>query len=227
MGITTFSQQTVSAGIADLVPAGVISQFAGATAPTGYLLCTGQEIAISDHSKLYSVLGTTYGSLTNGSGGAGSTHFRIPNLKGRVPVGIDTSQTEFDALGETAGAKTVTLTTANMAAHTHSGSTGNQSANHTHSGSTGTVSADHSHTGPGWSDAVSTAGSIFYTTNRSFNNYGAMTTSGISANHTHSFSTGGVSANHTHSFSTDNGNGSATPVPNLQPYIVVNYIIKT
>jgi microcystin-dependent protein len=75
-------------------------------------------------------------------------------------------------------------------------------------------------------DAVSTSGSIFYTTNRSFNNYGAMTTSGISANHTHSFSTGGVSANHTHSFTTDNGTGSATPVPNLQPYIVVNYIIK-
>jgi microcystin-dependent protein len=54
-----------------------------------------------------------------------------------------------------------------------------------------------------------------------------MGTSGISANHTHSFSTGGMSANHSHSFSTDNGTGSATPVSNLQPYIVVNYIIKT
>ena len=39
---------------------------------------------------------------------------------GRVPVGIDASQTEFDASEETGGAKTHTLTTAELPAHTHS-----------------------------------------------------------------------------------------------------------
>ena len=39
---------------------------------------------------------------------------------GKVPVGIDASQTEFDASEETGGAKTHTLTTAELPAHTHS-----------------------------------------------------------------------------------------------------------
>jgi microcystin-dependent protein len=234
MGIATFSQQTVNTGIAGSVPAGVISQFAGATAPNGYLLCTGQQVAISDHSELYEVLGTTYGALTNGSGGAGSTHFRIPNLQGRIPVGRDSAQTEFDALGETSGEKTVTLSTANMAPHTHTGTTGTQSANHSHSGSTGTVSSDHSHSqspsanpqglagfGAGFGGQDYWARSADTSYNRSYN------TGGISANHTHSFSTGTESANHTHSFTTGNGTGTSTPVNNLQTYIVVNYIINT
>jgi microcystin-dependent protein len=225
MGITSFSQQTVNAGLTIQVPAGVISQFAGSTAPNGYLVCDGAAVSRSTYSDLFNSIGTTYGN------GNGSTTFNIPNFQGRVPVGVGTapsgSGVSAKALATTGGNETVTLTTANMAAHTHSGSTGTESSNHTHGGSTGTVSADHSHSGPGWSDAVSNSGNIFYTTNRSFNNYGSMTTTGISANHIHSFSTGGVTSNHIHSFSTDNGTGSATPVPNLQPYIVVNYIIKT
>lgn len=43
----------------------------------------------------------------------------LPNLKGRVPVGKDTGQTEFDTLGKTGGEKTHTLTTAEMPSHTH------------------------------------------------------------------------------------------------------------
>ena len=203
---------------APAIPAGAITQFAGSTAPTGYLLCTGQSVSTTTYANLFAVIGYAYG-------GSGSS-FTIPNLQGRIPVGRDAAQTEFDVLGEAGGAKTVTLTTANMAAHTHSGTTGNQSADHSHSGSTGTVSSDHAHglnalagndAGQGFGHGRAAGGVQFGM------NYG---TGGINANHTHSFSTGGVSANHNHSFTTDNGTGSATPVPNLQPYIVVNYIIK-
>jgi microcystin-dependent protein len=48
-----------------------------------------------------------------------STQFYLPDLRGRVPVGRDASQTEFDTLGESGGSKTHTLTTAEMPSHNH------------------------------------------------------------------------------------------------------------
>jgi microcystin-dependent protein len=96
-----------------LVPTGAISLWATSTAPTGYRICNGDEISRSTFADLFAVIGTTYGA------GNGSTTFNLPNLKGRVPVGFDSAQTEFDALGETGGAKTHTLTEAQMPAHSH------------------------------------------------------------------------------------------------------------
>jgi microcystin-dependent protein len=64
-----------------------LQAFAGANAPTGWLLCDGSQQPIATYPELYSVLSTTYGALTNGSGGAGSSHFRVPDLRGRTPVG--------------------------------------------------------------------------------------------------------------------------------------------
>ena len=80
--------------------AGVVTQYAGAAAPAGWLLCQGQAVSRTDYADLFAVVGTTYGS------GDGSTTFNLPNLKGRIPVGLDAAQTEFDALGETGGQKT-------------------------------------------------------------------------------------------------------------------------
>jgi microcystin-dependent protein len=68
-------------------PVGSLQAFAGANAPTGWLLCDGSERPIATYPELYSVLSTTYGALTNGTGGAGSTHFRVPDLRGRMPIG--------------------------------------------------------------------------------------------------------------------------------------------
>lgn len=98
-------------------PPGVVEMYAGATAPSGYLLCDGTAVSRTTYAALFAVIGTTYGA------GDGSTTFNLPNLKGRVPVGLDASQTEFDALGETGGAKTHVLTIAEMPAHNHSGTT--------------------------------------------------------------------------------------------------------
>lgn len=88
-------------------PAGVISMYAGSTAPSGWLICDGRAVSRTTYSRLFSAIRTTYGA------GNGSTTFNLPNLKGRVPVGLDTSQTEFNSLGKTGGSKY-------LQKHTHS-----------------------------------------------------------------------------------------------------------
>ena len=78
---------------------GTILPYSGTTAPDNYMICDGSAISRTTYAELFAVIGTTFGA------GNGSTTFNIPNLKGRVPVGLDSSQTEFDTLGEKGGSK--------------------------------------------------------------------------------------------------------------------------
>ncbi len=111
-----------------LIPAGVVSAFAGTAAPTGYLLCYGQTINRSQYADLFAAIGTTYGA------GDGSTTFVLPDLRGRVIAGQDdmggtsanrllgvVGSVDGDSLGATGGNETHTLTTAEMPAHSHTG----------------------------------------------------------------------------------------------------------
>jgi microcystin-dependent protein len=86
-------------------PVGSLQAFAGANAPTGWLLCDGSQQPIATYPELYSVLSTTYGALTNGSGGAGSSHFRVPDLRGRMPVGAGNDGTAANNATRTRGDK--------------------------------------------------------------------------------------------------------------------------
>ena len=108
------------------LPTGAVLPFAGASAPSGHLLCFGQAISRSTYSGLFTAIGTVYGV------GDGSTTFNIPDLRGRAVAGQDdmggtsanrlTDQSggvDGDVLGDTGGAETHTLTTAQLAAHTH------------------------------------------------------------------------------------------------------------
>lgn len=78
---------------------GTIVPFAGSTIPDGYLTCDGTAISRTTYSDLFAVIGTTYGS------GDGSTTFNLPNIKGRVLVGLDGSDVDFDTIGKTGGSK--------------------------------------------------------------------------------------------------------------------------
>lgn len=76
---------------------GTVLPFAGTAAPTGWLLCYGQSLLRADYPNLFTAIGTTYGA-------ADGTHFNVPDLRGRSPIGKD------DMGGSAAGILTVTLT---------------------------------------------------------------------------------------------------------------------
>lgn len=94
--------------------AGDIKETARTTAPDGWLMCDGSVKNRADYPVLFQAIGTTYNT-----GGETNAQFRLPSRQGRVGVGRDATQTEFDTLGELGGAKTHTLTAAEMPAHTH------------------------------------------------------------------------------------------------------------
>ena len=80
-----------------IVPSGSVIFVAKSTVPTGYLACNGAEALITAYITLYNALtnsGTTFpfGANTNGSGAAGSTHFRLPDLRGEFLRGWDDSR---------------------------------------------------------------------------------------------------------------------------------------
>ena len=92
---------------------GEIRMFAGNFAPKDWAFCQGQLLSISQNTALFSILGTTYG-------GDGRVTFALPNLSGRVPVGVGQGAGLTNRqLGEVSGTETVTLTTAQMPAHSH------------------------------------------------------------------------------------------------------------
>lgn len=83
------------------------------SAPTGWLILDGAAISRTTYAALFAVISTTYWV------GDGSTTFNLPDLRGRVAVGRDSGQTEFNTLGETWGSKTHTLTTNEIPPHHH------------------------------------------------------------------------------------------------------------
>lgn len=74
------------AGSQDTFPIGMVTPFAGATAPEGWLICDGSEVSRTQYKGLYDVIGDLYGNATNPG------NFVLPNLKETVPVGVGEGQ---------------------------------------------------------------------------------------------------------------------------------------
>jgi len=195
-------------GALDFALTGVITPYIGATAPTGWLFCRGQLVSKAEYASLYAVVGpNAFGSDT-------STEFYLPNLQGRVPVGVSTTDSDFDR-ADTGGVKDVTLTAA------QSGLVGH---NHTQNEHTHTQDA-HSHLVN--STYVSPASAHAHD---NLYDYLASGTNGAAINGSQS-PNAVVSAQPTISTETATNNAVADANAsqahtNLQPYIALNYIVK-
>jgi microcystin-dependent protein len=107
-------------------PTGSVIDFAGVSAPSGWLLCSGAAVSRTTYAALFVVVSTTYGV------GDGSTTFNLPDLRGRASVGKDnmggtaanrvtTAGSAVDGLtlGASGGAQNISLTAAQNGPHTH------------------------------------------------------------------------------------------------------------
>lgn len=95
-----------------LGPVGTIVDYIGTTAPAGWAVLDGSTITNGQtlYPDLWAILPATFKS---------GTSIVLPDTRGRVAVGRNPSDTDFDNVGDTGGAKTVTLTTAQMPSHGH------------------------------------------------------------------------------------------------------------
>ena len=113
------------------IPTGTIVPWTDSTVASGFLECNGTAVSRTTYADLFAVIGTTYGA------GDGSTTFNVPDLQDNVPVGKSNNK----ALASTGGANTVavtpsgniagstanaTLSTAQLASHSHSGGSNNK-----------------------------------------------------------------------------------------------------
>ena len=154
---TTAFVQNALVGIGAAIPTGTVIDFAGATAPNGWLVCAGQAVSKTVYPGLWTAIGAAFNV-----GGEASTDFRVPDLRGRVTAGPDGSTgrlniTNPSTVGAAGGEGSTTLTVAQLAAHTHNGVDHlHAMADHTH------AMSDHAHRGSGGqSIAMANAGNLW------------------------------------------------------------------
>lgn len=177
--------------------AGMLMPYAGASAPTGWLLCYGQSLDRTTYADLFTAIGTTYGSADGSS-------FNLPDLRGRVIAGQDdmggssanrltdavTGGLNGDTLGDTGGTESHTLTSAQsgLVGHTHGISASLEATTGSGSAETGVDPGDSAFQGNNAAD------------NTSMINVSISAVASADASEAHN---------------------------NVQPTIILNYIIKT
>lgn len=238
-----------------LTPTGSVTQYAGSAAPTGWLFCDGAEVSRTTYAALFAVVGTTFGS-GNGSStfnlpdlkgrvpvgkAVTGTFANLAATGGAETHTLTTAQIPSHQHNISSYAHSVTqsnaLTTHN---HTDGSLTVSSSGGHTH----GVSDPQHRHTevssATGTVTTAYTTGTNNYTATGSVEVYTSYSTTGISitstgSDHAHdvSGSTGDTDLSHGHSVGVadhaaklSDATGGGTSFNILQPYIVMNYIIK-
>jgi microcystin-dependent protein len=193
-------------------PIGTIICFAGQLAPPGWVVCDGSEIPKSEYSDLFSVIGNTYGTPIN------SNNFILPNLQQRTPLGKSNSNN----LGDNGGNSNIALSTDQLPSHYHTGTT-NSAGQHSHTA----TDSGHAHSYDDAYFAENTGGLNIYGTGSSTDNdndYVYRTPTPITSTGNANISVSD-SGSHTHTFTTAT-TGSGSLINIMNPYLVLNYLIK-
>ena len=208
-GVTSSIQTQFNA--LDVFPKGMITPFGGSSAPTGWLMCNGDTVSRTTYSALFNVIGETYGS------GDGSTTFKLPDLRGRAPIGSGTgSGLTARSLGASLGAETLPL-------HKHTINHG-----HSASGSTSITGGDHAHnvhtawSGANTHDHAGGTDNYVGAAPDPTQGYDENNDAAASRGHSHDASTS-VSVTDYTGYSGETGTGTHGV---MQPSTVVNFIIK-
>ncbi len=185
---------------------GTIVAWAPNYAPSQWLFCLGQTLSISSNNALFAILGTTYG-------GNGTTTFQLPNLAGRVPVGVGTGAgLSTYTLGQVGGTEKVTLNITQMPSHTHVATVAGLAINSITIQASSQDATDHAPS----VTANSIAAPIYINDGSQvagFNNSAPDTALNVAAS-------GTISGTVTNALT-----GGNLPVPIVQPYLALNYII--
>ena len=208
-------------GAVGFVPAGVVVPFAGSSAPANWLLCDGSAVSRTTYGQLFAAISTTYGS------GDGSTTFNLPDMRGRVPAGKD-NMGGSAASRLTSGVSGITGTTLgatggneNVHQHSHANTASFSGSFSGTAGTTGNDSPDHSHAYTrAYSDGFQYAQGDKYSVR---NAQDSPQTGGASTRHQHSFTPAGTISG---TVTMSNANFGSGASQNVQPTIILNYIIK-
>jgi len=198
--------------------------WAGAVAPTGWLLCEGQSLLVSAYPDLFAAIGYTYG-------GAGA-NFNVPDARGRFVLGKNNTgsgvnrvnRTQSQNLGGVTGQENYALQPSEGPAHTHSATIAS-SGSHLHSGATTDIEPDHTHT---YYDRYYVSGAFpqnYENGNDSNTQDHARVTAG-GGQHSHNVTVPTNSSSHTHPVSIGT-TAAASAHENTPPFLTTNYIIKT
>ena len=187
---------------------GTIVAWAPSFAPKNWMYCQGQILSISSNTALFSLLGTVYG-------GNGTTTFQLPNLSGRVAVGAGALPGGSTyVIGQASGSEHVSLTISQLPSHTHTAVVSSLVINSITIKASSQDATDHAPS----ATANSLAAPIYIGDGSQvagFNNSAPNTALNVAAS-------GTISGTVTNALT-----GGNLPIPIIQPYLALNYIICT
>lgn len=153
------------------LPSGAVQEFAGASAPEGWLMCDGAEVSKTTYAALYAVIADTYGTPVDGN------NFVLPDLRGEFVRGLDDMGTAQGARGIDSGRILGSAQDDTTRLPRSSNFTTNDPGNHSHN-QTSTFQN-------------STAGGTFPSGTNTNNPNASSYNTGGSGSHTHSITGGG------------------------------------